>query len=250
MRTPLAVCALGLGLSAAADRLPRPPHAQITNVTDPGRFTEPSVAVDPFHPERLVVAYQDPVAAAYSRDSGRTWTPAAGVAPRDYRVSGDVSVTFDNQGNAIVCFIAFDRLGTTEYWAHNATRNGVFVRRSPDGGASWDTAYHAIAVWPTAPGIPFEDKPYIVADNTHSAHAGNLYVGWTHFTLDSSLVLFSRSTDHGVHWSRPIRISSRGGLPRDDNGSVEGFTGAVGADGTLYAVWADGNHVVFATSTD
>jgi hypothetical protein len=39
-------------------------------------------------------------------------------------------------------------------------------------------------------------------------------------------------------------------LPRDDNGSVEGFTGAVGPDGTLYAVWADGNTIAYAESHD
>jgi len=231
------------------DTLPRPPGVALARVTESLRWTEPSVAVDPSAPAHVLVAYQDPVHVVYSRDSGRTWTGAT-VAPPDYRVSGDVSVTFDNAGRAFVCYIAFDRLGTTDYWAHDATRNGVFVRRSTDGGASWDSSAAIVAASPTKPGIPFEDKPYIVADNSPSAHRGNLYVGWTRFTLDSSYILFARSTDHGVTWSPPLRISTQGGLPRDDNGSVEGFTGAVGPDGTLYVVWADGSHVVFATSSD
>jgi len=71
--------------------------------------------VDPNNPQHVVAAYQDNVHAVYSRDGGRTWTAAQGVAPTDYRVSGDVSVTFDNAGHAILCFIAFDRLGTTDY---------------------------------------------------------------------------------------------------------------------------------------
>jgi hypothetical protein len=243
--------ALLIGLGAAAGPpLPHPPHARITSVTEPGRYTEPSIALDPNAPGHLVLAYQDPIHAAYSRDSGRSWTLAPAVAPADYRVSGDVSVTFDNGGNAILAFIAFDQLGTRDYWAHNATRNGVFVRRSLDGGATWEPDYRVVAAWPTRPGIPFEDKPYIVADNTHSRYAGNLYIGWTRFTIDSSVILFARSTDHGATWSQSMRISTRGGLPRDDNGSVEGFTGAVGADGTLYAVWADGAHVVFTSSRD
>ena len=89
-----------------------------------------------------------------------------------------------------------------------------------------------------------------MADNTASRYSGNLYVGWTQFTLTKSVILFSRSTDGGKTWSVPSEISTHEGLPRDDNGAVEGFTGAVGADGTLYVVWADGNSIVLAESRD
>jgi len=250
MTTRYAILAT-LALTASPEPpLPRPPQAQLFTLTEPGRNTEPSIAVDPNNPQHVVAAYQDNVHAAYSRDGGRTWATAPGVAPADYKVSGDVSVTFDNAGHAILCFIAFDRLGTTDYWAHNATRNGIFVRRSLDGGATWEPDYHVVHAWPTESGIPFEDKPYLVADQTRGPYAGNVYIGWTQFTLDSSMILFSRSADQGVTWSRPRRISTKGGLPRDDNGSVEGFTGAVGPDGTLYVVWADGAHVVFTRSRD
>ena len=61
---------------------------------------------------------------------------------------------------------------------------------------------------------------------------------------------FSRSTDSGKTSSTPIEISTREGLPRDDNGAVEGFTGAVGADGTLYTAWCDITGVVLAVSRD
>ncbi len=187
---------------------------------------------------------------AFSRDGGSSWKVATGTAPADYRVSGDVSVTYDKHGAAILCYIAFDKLGTENYWARGATRNGIFVRRSPDGGATWDAQAHAVIAQPTQPGIPFEDKPYIVADNTNSKYAGNLYVGWTEFRIDESVILFSRSSDGGLTWSAPIEISTHHGLPRDDNGAVEGFTGAVAADGTLHVVWADGDSIVLASSHD
>ncbi|HEX8811850.1 MAG TPA: sialidase family protein, partial [Terracidiphilus sp.] len=150
----------------------------------------------------------------------------------------------------ILCYIAFDNLGTINYWARGATRNGIFVRRSPDGGATWEAEAHAVIAQPTKPGIPFEDKPYILADNTNSKYAGYLYVGWTEFRIDETVILFSRSTDGGQSWSAPIDISTHHGLPRDDNGAVEGFTGAVAADGTLYVVWADGNSIAFTSSRD
>jgi hypothetical protein len=231
--------------------LKAPPGGRVVQLTPhPGYFNEPSIAVNPNDPEQLVAAFQVNATAAYSRDRGESWTIADGTAPSDYRVSGDVSVTFDNRGRAFLCCIAFDSLGTENYWAHNATRNGIFVRRSPDGGKTWEKNIATVIAQKTEPGIPFEDKPYIVADTTRSKYAGNLYVGWTEFSLTKSIILFSRSTDGGVTWSKPVEISTHEGLPRDDTGVVEGFTGAVGADGTLYVAWTDGWEVVFATSRD
>jgi hypothetical protein len=231
--------------------LPLAPGAEVIALTAvPGPFTEPSIAINPRNPREVVAAYQGNVHVAYSEDGGRHWQLAAATAPPNYRVSGDVSVAYDNRGQALVCYIAFDKLGTRDYWAHNATRNGIFVRRSPDGGRTWVSPHAPVIEHPTVPGIPFEDKPYIVTDDTGGPFAGNIYVGWTHFTLDESLIYFSRSTDGGATWSGPLRISTEAGLPRDDNGSVEGFDGAVGPDGTLDVVWSDGTHIVFTSSRD
>src|SRR5581483_4148187 len=82
--------------------------------------------------------YQGSANAAWSTDGGRTFTIAAGTKPSDWRVAGDVSTTFDNKGNAFLCYLTFDRLGTPSYWAHDAGRNGIYVRRSPDGGRTWE----------------------------------------------------------------------------------------------------------------
>lgn len=103
----------------------------------------------------------------------------------------------------------------------------------------------------TRPEMPFEDKPYLVADNnTNSPYAGSLYVGWTEFSLTKSIILFSRSNNGGISWSAPFEISSHEGLPRDDTGAVEGFSAAAAPNGLLYAVWADGDSIAFTTSRD
>lgn len=237
---------------AIAQALPSAPVSRLIDLTPhAGFFNEPSIAVNPNNPHQLVAAYQVGATAAFSSDAGEHWTLAAATAPKDYAVSGDVSVTFDDKGHAFLCYIAFDKLGTENYWAHNATRNGIFVRRSDDGGKTWNSEASTVISHPTEPGIPFEDKPYIVADtNPRSPHAGNLYVGWTQFTLAKSTILFSRSTDDGNTWSAPIEISSHEGLPRDDNGAVEGFSGAIAPDGALYVVWADGDNIAFTDSKD
>jgi len=251
-RIVTATCVLlAASIISLAQDLPRAPQAQIFDLTPkPGYFTEPSVAVNPTNPKQIVAVFQDNAHAAYSHDAGQTWELAEGVAPTNYRVSGDVSVVFDNQGHAFICYIAFDKLGTFNYWAHGATRNGIFVRRSVDAGRTWEKDHVPVAEQQSSPGIPFEDKPYIVADNSKSKHAGNLYVGWTRWRLADSQLVISRSTDNGKSWSEPVEIDAHPGLPRDDNGAAEGFDGAVGSDGTLYAIWSQDNEIMFVASRD
>jgi hypothetical protein len=256
---PLTVPALLIALAAPpslcgqtqGQSLPKAPGAEVFTLTPtPGPFTEPSIAVNPNNPRQVVAVYQDNAHASYSEDEGRSWHAAGDVAPENFRVSGDVSTTYDNQGHAFICYIAFDKLGTFNYWGHGASRNGIFVRRSPDGGKTWDAKDVAVSEFPSTPGIPFEDKPYIVSDTSKSSTAGNLYVGWTRWNLTNSQILLSRSTDDGQTWSKPIEIDSHPGLPRDDNGAAEGFDGAVGPDGHLYTIWSQDNDIYLATSHD
>src|SRR6185312_7041697 len=233
-----------------AQQLPLAPKAHVVDINPkPGFFNEPAIAVNPANPQQAVVAWQINASAAYTNDGGRTWVIAEGTAPRDYRVSGDVSLAYDASGHALLCYIAFDKLGTTNYWAQGATRNGIFVRRSPDGGKTWDAIPSTVISHQSIPNIPFEDKPWIVTD-TSGKHAGNIYVGWTQFTLSASDLLFSRSTDDGKTWSAPIKLNSRPGLPRDDNGALEGFHGVVAPDGTLYTIWDNRDGIIMAVSRD
>ncbi|MGZ4787948.1 MAG: hypothetical protein ACXVZX_05465 [Terriglobales bacterium] len=234
-----------------AQDLPKAPQSQIFALTPTvGPFTEPAIAVNPMNPQQVVGVFQDNVHASYSTDAGHSWQLAENVDPKNYRVSGDVSVAFDNQGHAFVCYIAFDKLGSFNYWARGATRNGIFVRRSLDGGKTWEAEHIPLAEQSSSPGIPFEDKPYIVADNSKSRYAGNLYIGWTRWRLSDSQMVLSRSTDDGKTWSQPIEIDAHPGLPRDDNGAVEGFDGVVDPDGKLYTIWSQDNEIMLTTSRD
>ena len=248
----LAVLTCGVALGQAS--LPHAPGARVVAISQPSeRGNEPSIAVNPRSPNQIVAVFQGNAKAAYSTDSARTFTRAEGTVPDDWRVAGDVSTTFDNKGHAFLCYLAFDRLGTPYYWAHGAGRNGIFVRRSMDGGKTWEQNAVAVKAWPTGhePNMQYEDMPRIFADNApKSPYAGHLYVGWIEWQLDKSIMLFARSSDAGRTWSTPIRISTHAGLPRDDNGSLVGFIGTVGPDGTIYVVWSDGGTIAFTSSRD
>jgi len=205
-----------------AQILSEAPNSRVITLTpQAGYFTEPGIAINPNNPQQVLAVYQDNAHAAYSTDAGAHWQIAKGVESTKYRVSGDVSATYDNQGHAFICYIAFDKLGTFNYWAHNSSRNGIYVRRSMDGGQNWESADIAATEQPDRTDVPWEDKPYIVADNSHGPHAGNLYIGWTRWTIADSQIQFVRSTDHGKTWSKPKEIDNVRGLPRDDNGAVE-----------------------------
>jgi len=251
----LSVVALG-----CAQELPLAPEAKVVTVSpEGGHYTEPGIAINPRNPRQVVVVFQGgknaqgTANAAWSNDGGATFTSAQGTGSSNWKVLGDVTTTFDNSGSAYLCSIAFDTLGTSSYWAHGAKRNGIIVRRSPDGGKTWDVGVSQVKAFPGANerGIPFEDEPRIYADNNPaSPHLGTLYVGWVEWQITQSVMFISRSTDHAKTWSAPLRISTKAGLPRDDNGGLAGYSQATAADGTIYAAWSDGNSIVLTTSHD
>jgi len=240
------------GTMLSQTQLSRAPAARVVTITPQNvRGTEPSIAVNRKNPNQIIAAFQ-PATVAYSMDGAQTFAVADLPPVSGWRGGGDVSVTFDDAGRAYLCTLHFDKLGSVSYWAHGAGRNGIFVRRSPDGGKTWETEAATVKAWQgTEPDIQWEDMPRIFADDQpHSPHAGNLYVGWIEWQLDKSIILFARSSDHGKTFSQPIRISTHAGLPRDDNGALVGFVGVIGADGTIYAIWNDGETIAFTQSHD
>jgi hypothetical protein len=92
----------------------------------------------------------------------------------------------------------------------------MFVRRSLDGGKTWEEDAATLKAFQgNEPEIQWEDMPRIFADNQpKSRFAGNLYAGWIEWQLDKSIILFARSADEGKAFSIPVRISTHAGLPR------------------------------------
>ena len=237
-------------IAANAQSLPQAPGARFVTVTPAAMSaSEPSIAINHYSPNQIAATAGNGL-IAYSNDSARTFT-VVNPAGEGGRTGGDPSMTFDDRGNLYFSFLTFQKLGTSSYWGHGASGNGVWVVRSPDGGKTWNKPV-GVKVWTgKESGIKMEDMPRIWADqNEKSPHRGNLYYAWIEWGLTKSVVLYSRSTDQGATWSRPIRISTIAGYPRDDNGSVVGIIGTVAPDGTVYVVWNQGLNVTLAVSKD
>ncbi len=234
------------------------------------------IAVDPRDPRHLVVSYHQvivdsstrvhygkhaDVRTAWSVDGGATWALGRGTTDDGHEISVDASATIDLHGHAFLSYLAFDpsravirspELPNPSGAMRNTPPTGVYVRRSLDGGRTWEAHATALIEYPAVQDPPFQDKGYLISDTyPASPHAGNLYVGWTSYSLDRSEILFARSTDDGKSWSRPMTISTTPGVPRPSvSGSLVGFHAAVGRDGTVYAIWPDGQAIVLAVSRD
>jgi hypothetical protein len=253
LNVPIAAGLILLGAWAAVDaqtRRARAPGAHVVTITPKGETSsEPAIAVNPNNPNQVVGAAGR--WAAYSTDSGRTFTPIQ-PAGESGRAGGDVSLAFDDKNNLFLSFLSIQKNGSASYWGHGPGANGIFVRRSPDGGKTWDKEPVAVMAWKgDEPDVKLEDMPRIWADTQpNSPNKGNLYVAWIEWQIDKSIVLFSRSTDSAKTWAKPVRISTRAGWPRDDNGSVVGILGTVATDGTQYIIWNEGLNVTMTTSKD
>src|SRR5215831_14684377 len=250
----LSIAAVLVCTTTAQAQTPMPPapHRHVTTVTSPNQSgSEPSIAVNPNDTNQVVAAFQ-PATIAYSTDGGQTFALADLSPVEGWRTGGDVSVTFDDKGYAYLGSLHFDKLGSASYWAHGAGRNGIFVRRSLDGGKTWEKDATTVKAYQgNEPDIQWEDMPRLFADTQpKSRFRGNVYAGWIEWQLDKSIILFARSTDGGKSFSQPLRISTHAGLPRDDNGGLVGFVGVVDADGVIYAIWNDGLTITFTRSRD
>ena len=110
----------------------------------------------------------------------------------------------------------------------------------------------------------FKDKPWIAVDKPRNeiidilgqtVNAGNVYIVYSIFLGEMqgsphSKIMFSKSTDYGNNWSKPIKLS-------EDQHKNQGTTIAIDPnDGTIYVAWRRYTHlddphaIVFVKSTN
>jgi hypothetical protein len=224
-----------------------------TDSNDGGAFrqgNEPTVAIDPTNPNLVVAGWNDYcdtdlgggwMGLAYSGNRGETWIPSKIPGyPSDTSAEGMASPLHGRQAEAGDPLLAFD--GDGRLFAGGI----AFNRVNPQNGDVWVASY---ANTPHASGYPkdylrtvvvgqgtpslagiFQDKPELEVDRTGGAHDGNVYVCWSRFVgAGRTTIYFSRSTDHGVTFSHPIKLS--------EGKDVQGCDIAIEHDGDVYVTW-------------
>jgi hypothetical protein len=213
---------------------------------------EPTVAVDPTNTQIVVAGSNDYCAsivnnevwAGYYRSTngGQTWslslvpgypddTSAAGVASPVHGTcgaSGDPTQSFDGDGNLFYGFICFNRA--------KPINGGVYVARYSDHGADYDQTVLVKRGSPSGlfgAGL-FQDKINLTADQTDGEFSDNVYVAWSQYhglQSGNNAVLFARSTDQGLSYSRPFKVTP------NEHGTASFVDLAVGPDGTVYMTY-------------
>ncbi len=150
---------------------------------------EPSLAVDPTDPRRLVIGWRqfDSVTSnfrqagwGYSHDAGARWTFAGVIQPGVFR--SDPVLDVDAAGN-----FYYNSLRVDPYTTH--------VFKSTDGGVSWDSGTFAYG----------GDKQWMTIDRTDGPGRGNIYANWNRqFTTYGGD--FTRSTNGGASFTPPTNL--------------------------------------------
>jgi hypothetical protein len=198
---------------------------------------EPSIAIDPTNPKIMAAgAILDDY--YYSTDGGLTWK--ARKLESTYGVWGDPVLTFDYTGRMYYFHLANY---TKTFWIDRIVCQ---YSDKVDGKLS-DGSF------PLPNGAKAQDKHWVVVNPTNN----ELYLTWTQFDEydsklpeDSSIILFSKSTNQGKSWSKPKRISFYAGDCVDDDNTVEGAVPAVGPNGEIFVTWTGPKGLVMQVSKD
>lgn len=209
-------------------------NIQISNNDSPN---EPSICLDPKNPNRIV-AGSNINNMYYSSDGGITWTEKKMIS--NYGVWGDPAIGVDTTGAFYFFHLSNPAFGS---WIDR-----IVCQKSTDGGANWsDGTFTGLN------GAKAQDKHWMAVDRNKNY----LYLTWTQFDnygsnvpQDSSIIMFSKSTDGGENWSPALRINKQAGDCIDSDQTVEGATPCVGPNGEIYVAWAGPNGLMFDRSLD
>lgn len=197
---------------------------------------EPSIAINPRNPNEITAGT---VLQGYhiSSDGGHTWKSSALKSP--YGVYGDPVLQYDQTGR-LYYFHLSDYNKTSHLdriVCQVSDRPGKFSKGS----------------FPKPNGTKVQDKHWVVIDPKTNV----LYMTWTQFDAydsadpkDTSIIVFSKSTDRGLSWTDPIRISKYGGDCLDGDNTVEGAVPALGPNGEIFVCWTGPRGIMFQKSTD
>jgi hypothetical protein len=197
---------------------------------------EPSIAVNPKNKD-LIAAGSILQGYHYSKDGGKTWTSKK--LKSKYGVFGDPVLTFDQTGRL--------------YYFHLASTKQAHLAQIVCQGTDKIEGHFTIESATKEIGTKVQDKHWAVVN----PKTNTIYLTWTQFDeyespnpKDSSFIMFSKSTNRGISWTTPKRISKFGGDCMDGDLTVEGAVPALGPNGEIYVTWSGPNGLVFQKSLD
>lgn len=203
---------------------------------------EPTISLHPTDPN--IIAAGSILDRFYiSKDGGLTWSNSKIKSP--YGVYGDPVIRYNTAGDILYAHLSNP---TGQAYASEEFLDRIVVQKSDDGGETWSEGS-----FPPANQKKDHDKHWLANDPVN----GTVIMSWTEFDEygskdeeDKSRILFSRSEDEGVTWSKAIAINELEGDCIDDDFTTEGAVPAVGIDGTYYVAWAFDQKIYLDISED
>ncbi|MFM7595719.1 MAG: exo-alpha-sialidase [Flavobacteriales bacterium] len=200
---------------------------------------EPSVAINPLNTKEVAIgAVLDYY--YYSSDKGLTWK--ATTLTSTYGVYGDPVLQYDAKGRLYYFHLSDYPKG---YWIDR------IVCQYSDNPS--EVSSFTAGSFPKPFGRKAQDKHWVDID----PKSGTIYMTWTQFDkydsknfIDSSRIMFSKSTNRGVSWTDPIVISFYNGDCLDGDNTVEGAVPVVGVDGDLFVTWTGPKGLMLQKSSD
>jgi hypothetical protein len=239
------------------------------------RQAEEVIAVNPVNPQNLLAGQNDSrigfnhCGYDFSNDGGNTWGDM--LPPLWQFVLGDghlgdfcsdPTVAFDSVGNAYIGGLLIDLNfppNALIVMKSNAGINGAFYH-SPAAGPfqTYLDSPVGVVTSDNDPNVA-DDKPLITADShLSSPKKNNVYATYTRFANTAfgvggnSPIVFSQSVDGGATFSTPVEISGASSsfclaFSGESNPNAcdqdQGSDPFVGADGTVYVTFGNGNTV-------
>ena len=177
-----------------------------------------------------------------TNDSGKTWHNSH--LHSRYGVFGDPCLASDFFGNIYYLHLAIPGNSRTS----DEFLSSIVIQKSTDKGKTWTDG---VAIGYN--NKHDQDKHWI---GIHPL-TGELAVTWTEFDKydsknpdDHSRILFSKSTDFGETWTKPLKINQLDGDCLDSDDTVEGAVPVFDKQGNIYVAWAYHNKIYFDKSTD
>lgn len=199
---------------------------------------EPYLAVDPANDQHLVAAWMGLDAAfsivintSFSDDGGLTWSTALELPHEPGgTASADVSMRYNSSSDLFLAYI--------DHESTNFTIGVIFVRKSTDGGVSWEPPVEAISII-DCPNKLCIDRPWMAIDNSGGVNDGTIYITSMNANQPTVIPPYNPylvvSSDNGVSFSTPRYLDTTGYLVGAIAQPMP--SPVVDPDGTFYAVY-------------